>query len=1703
MSNSVAFKTIRAFSLFFTLMITVFQSYASHVAGGNISYACIGPNQYSVSLVLYRDCAGIAPLNIEVLNYRSAACNVNANVNVNLQTNVDITPLCPSATSACGGGGPIGFQRLEYTGTITLPAGCSDWILSYSVCCRNDATTNLAGPSTQNIYIQSTINNTVAPCNSSPVFANNPQLFGCVGQPVNYQQLATDPNGDNLVYSLVNASQGAGTSVGYSGAFSGVNPFTNGITINASTGAISFTPTAAQVAVVAVLVQEFRGGVLVGSVIRDIQFNISNCANTIPVLSGINNVPAVYSISTCVGAPLCFTVNSTDANAGNNVTMTYSNNIPGATFTQAGSGNSVTGTFCWTPTAANVGTHFITINTSDNACPLIGQNAQVYTINVIANPNPPVNAGANITICEGNSTVLTATTAALPATISGYVWSPPIGLSSTNTVSTTASPAVTTAYTVTLNYTDGCSSSSTVNVTVATSPTAAVSPTSSNVCAGGSFLLTGSTNASGMTFQWFNPSMVSLGSGTVSGAQSTISVVVPTTPGSYDYTLRVTNPATGCFTTQTATLIVGSPPALPSCVNIYASTTGSAGAPGTQAAPTTLANALVLAACNNAVIKLATGTYTIDNALNLTSFVTIEGGFLQASAWQKTSLAGATTITRSTLNPEGAANAQRLVAFYGNSLTGFRMQDVTVTTANANQPGMSTYGFHLTACSGYNFVRTQVLPGAAAAGSGDNNPATFNAIWDGANGAAGANGITGGGPQCTCNLGADNGGTGGNGGAAGAGGANATIIGGSAGTGGNGSRGGDGRPDNTSANGLNGTAGVAAVSGGGGGVAGTGGSQDGNGASTSNVGNGGNGTAGAAGTAGVTIGSTYAGGFFVPGSATNGTAGRGSGGGGGGGGAGRDTDGCDAAGGGGSGGGGGGGGGGAGRGGLGGGSSFGIFLVLNGVGGNVLQSTINAGAAGAGGLGGTGGLGGAGGTSNIGNGCTNGDPDGNRGGRGGNGGNGGNGGAGGNGPAGFSIPVYLESGTALSTSVINFNLVAQPTITAQNVNCTNTNTDFINPTSVTWNFTTSATPQSPVGAAVTTQFSAVNRYDIVAGANTYQGFHNIAFDGSALPGISTNATLISGNTYQICVGNFANFQSLSVGSSYTWDFNGAIANPGSVSLVNGEFNTPGYYTITLQITTDCCGLSPISTVNLFVLPNPNPTGSGNVAICSGASTTLTLSGLVAGNNVVWSPTTNITATTANTITVNPSATTTYIATTTSSMTSSGITATGCPVNRSFVVTVNPLPVIAMSSVNVSCGNNGSATATITSGGASNFVWSNGGTTFNATSSTINSLPSGNYSVTATNVASGCVSTGSVSVSTSPTQPFLYVQNSTPTCGSTSAGSVVINTSGGTPANTYVFNGGAPVVLPGSLSRTGLASGTYPVTVVDNNGCAASLSVTIPQIQAPVQLVTTNSGVCAGNPAVFTVSGTDGAVLTYNLNGGANAAITLASTTQAITVPAALTSQTLNLVSNSGNCLVPLSSSILLVVDPCGLGIELVSFKGVCDGRNAQFSWTTNSETDNDFFTLEKSKNGTDFIAVEKINGNGTTSETHHYNARTIVTDGEYNYYRLKQTDFNGDRSYSTIEYVNCTNTALDGIVLFPNPAANLLNVSISERHAGELNISIMDITGKVVKIFNYEVEANDIFTLPVDYLENGKYYISIQNKTTDIAYPISGFVILK
>lgn len=277
---------------FFAIAFAPNSAKASHMAGVDITYEWTGnPNEYLVRLKFYRDCLGItAPTQVTIC-YASLTTGQSGTV---IAPQISVTPVpntpCVNAIPTCPGG--IGdIEEYVYETVILLPGQASDWVFSWYDCCRNGAITTLQP---NGMYISCTLDNITAPTNSSPSFLNLAYTRFCVGNQFFYDQGATDIDGDSLVFSLVTAEDGTGSCPSAPFPNTYVAPYTPTnflassipITINSFTGIINFIPSQVQVAVMCVLVREYRNGILIGQVKRDIQINIvAQCNQIFPSFS--------------------------------------------------------------------------------------------------------------------------------------------------------------------------------------------------------------------------------------------------------------------------------------------------------------------------------------------------------------------------------------------------------------------------------------------------------------------------------------------------------------------------------------------------------------------------------------------------------------------------------------------------------------------------------------------------------------------------------------------------------------------------------------------------------------------------------------------------------------------------------------------------------------------------------------------------------------------------------------------------------------------------------------------------------------------------------------------------------------------------------------------------------------------------------------------------------------------------------------------------------------------------------------------------------------------------------------------------------------------------------------------------------------------------------------------------------------------------
>lgn len=321
---------------------------STHIVGGELYYDYLGGNNYQVTLKVYRDCLnGQAPFDGQT-NGATAFLHVFDNAG-NLVQQIDmgapiVTNVPPSINNPCiQTPGGICVEEGKYVITITLPPLAGGYHLVYQRCCRNNTILNLTTPGDQgSTYAAFIPGPEKAAVNSSPRYNNFPQIFICNGINIQFDHKATDPDGDQLIYSICSPYNGLDAccpSIGYSMAPSNapgcispppicpsvaaappypfvnfVSPYTGSypiasnpsLAINTS-GFLSGKPTINGQWVVGVCVEEWRNGNLLSKHYRDFQFNVVTCSVT--VLSAVAN-----QLSKCQGDTINFVNQSIGAN---------------------------------------------------------------------------------------------------------------------------------------------------------------------------------------------------------------------------------------------------------------------------------------------------------------------------------------------------------------------------------------------------------------------------------------------------------------------------------------------------------------------------------------------------------------------------------------------------------------------------------------------------------------------------------------------------------------------------------------------------------------------------------------------------------------------------------------------------------------------------------------------------------------------------------------------------------------------------------------------------------------------------------------------------------------------------------------------------------------------------------------------------------------------------------------------------------------------------------------------------------------------------------------------------------------------------------------------------------------------------------------------------------------------------------------------
>lgn len=169
-------------------------------------------------------------------------------------------------------------------------------------------------------------------------------------------------------------------------------------------------------------------------------------------------------------------------------------------------------------------------------------------------------------------------------------------------------------------------------------------------------------------------------------------------------------------------------------------------------------------------------------------------------------------------------------------------------------------------------------------------------------------------------------------------------------------------------------------------------------------------------------------------------------------------------------------------------------------------------------------------------------------------------------------------------------------------------------------------------------------------------------------------------------------------------------------------------------------------------------------------------------------------------------------------------------------------------------------------------------------------------------------------------------------------------------------------------------------------------------------------------------------------------------------------------------------------------IELIDFSGQAADEGNFLTWTTGSEVNSKFFTLERSRDGQTFESIVNIEaaGNSETAITYEFMDVNFICADEF-YYRLNQTDFDGQVNLIDetvrIERESC---GLEIGAISPQPASDQFTVEFSTAADQEVQFGLYDMTGKQVSMLDVNAEAGfNQTTFDVSALPKGMYFLNV------------------
>jgi hypothetical protein len=402
-------KILVILSIAVALLLSHNDSCANKIMASDLTWTCVGQDSFLIKLSVYTDCNGDPLMSTPIILSNKLTGIEITRLTIAVGGAVDITPVCNNSCTRCSDpvcSFPYGIHRYTMTGIVNISnAGCCEVKISWQQCCRNASITN--GAAGANFFSEATLNRCISPCDNSPTFTNAPIAILCTGQDFTFCQGTQDIDvnstgglADSLNFEWAEPLKSEDSAIAFNGTyaynkpiylwgFPNANlPFPRGIHLDPQSGCIQFRPIKAEVSVMVNKVHEYRNGVKIGEIRREIQIIVITCPNNNPPV--VTTPGGIRSKSVCAGDTVSFDFLTTDPNVNDTVSISWNNAIPGAKWSYIYAKHP-TGTLTWIPSDAHASSlpYTFTVTAKDNACPVRATFTQSYQIAV--KPKPRAN----------------------------------------------------------------------------------------------------------------------------------------------------------------------------------------------------------------------------------------------------------------------------------------------------------------------------------------------------------------------------------------------------------------------------------------------------------------------------------------------------------------------------------------------------------------------------------------------------------------------------------------------------------------------------------------------------------------------------------------------------------------------------------------------------------------------------------------------------------------------------------------------------------------------------------------------------------------------------------------------------------------------------------------------------------------------------------------------------------------------------------------------------------------------------------------------------------------------------------------------------------------------------------------------------------------------------------------------------------------